>query len=190
MLGSACRALYLRHRRRQDIDDCVLSLRAAYGTSLSAPGAVRMGEAAQLLAAALLDLYRVDGQGRYLEEAARTVRECLEREGRTETRMRLLVRQAEVHYAAYHHTGDRAELDAAIATADEILLEAAADADASGSAQWESAIGPTLAQAPVLQGELDQVPHQFRPPGQGEARLSTMKLPAEVTGWRYRSTSS
>ncbi|MET8515701.1 CHAT domain-containing protein [Streptomyces sp. NPDC005077] len=148
MLGSACRALYLRHHRRQDIDDCVLSLRAAYGTSLSAPGAARMAaEAAQLLAAALLDLYRVDGEGRYLEEAARTVRECLEREDRTETRMRLLVRQAEVHYAAYHHAGDRDELDAAIATADEILLEAAVGADDSRSAQWESAIGPTLAQA-------------------------------------------
>ena len=148
MLAGACRALYLGHHRRQDLDDCVLSLRAAYGTSLSAPGAARMGaEVAQLLAAALLDLYRVDGEGRYLEEAARTVRECLEREDRTEARMRLLVRRSEVHHAAYHHTGDRDELDAAIATADEILLEAAADADASRSVQWESAIGPTLAQA-------------------------------------------
>ncbi|MFF0290634.1 CHAT domain-containing protein [Streptomyces sp. NPDC005262] len=148
MLGSACRALYLGHHRRQDLDDCVLSLRAAYGTSSSAPGAARMGaEVAQLLAATLLDLYRVDGEGRYLEEAARTVGECLEREDRTEARMRLLVRRSEVHYAAYHHTGDRDELDAAIATADEILLEAAADADASLSVRWESAIGPTLAQA-------------------------------------------
>ncbi|MFE9966156.1 hypothetical protein [Streptomyces sp. NPDC005525] len=143
MLAGACRALYLGHHRRQDLDDCVLSLRAAYGTSLSAPGAAGMGaEVAQLLAAALLDLYRVDGEGRYLEEAARTVRECLEREDRTGARMRLLVRRSEVHYAAYHHTGDRDELDAAIGAADEILLEAAADADASRSVHWESAIGP------------------------------------------------
>lgn len=148
MLGSACRGLYLGHHRRQDLDDCVLSLRAAYDTSSSASGAARMAaEAAQLLAAALLDLYRVDGKGRHLEEAARTVRECLEREDTTEARMRLLLRRSEVHYASYHHTGDRAELDAAIASADEILLEAAADADASRSARWESAIGPTLAQA-------------------------------------------
>ncbi|MFE1585344.1 CHAT domain-containing protein [Streptomyces sp. NPDC058737] len=148
MLGSACRAMYLRHRRRQDLDDCLLSLWAAHSTSSSAPGAVRMrADVAQLLAAALLDLYDVDREGRYLEEAARTVRECLEREDRTEARMRLLVRRAEVHYAAYHHTGNRDELDAVIATADEILLEAAADAEASLSAPWESAIGPTLARA-------------------------------------------
>lgn len=148
MLGSACRALYLGHQRRQDLDDCVLSLRAAHDTSSSASGAARTGaEVAQLLAAALLDLYRVDGDGRHLEEAARTVRECLEREDRTEARMRLLVRRSEVHYAAYHHTGDRDELDAAIASAEEVLLEAAADTSTSRSAQWESAIGPTLAQA-------------------------------------------
>ncbi|MGY5033711.1 hypothetical protein ACWC9U_23085 [Streptomyces sp. 900116325] len=148
MLGSACRALYLGHHRRQDLDDCVLSLRAAHDTSSSASGAARTGaEVAQLLVAALLDLYRVDGDGRHIEEAARTVRECLEREDRTEARMRLLVRRSEVHHAACHHRGDRDELDAAIASAEEVLLEAAANADASRSAQWESAIGPTLAQA-------------------------------------------
>ncbi|MFB7310763.1 CHAT domain-containing protein [Streptomyces sp. NPDC056192] len=162
MLAGACRALYLGHHRRQDLDDCVLSLRAAYGTSLSAPGAAGMGaEVAQLLAAALLDLYRVDGEGRYLEEAARTVRECLDREDRTEARMRLLVRRSEVHYAAYHHTGDRDELDAAIATADEILLEAAADADASRSVQWESAIGPTLGQALCERFRLEPDPNDL-----------------------------
>ncbi|MFD4231090.1 hypothetical protein [Streptomyces sp. NPDC058545] len=162
MLAGACRALYLGHHRRQDLDDCVLSLRAAYGTSLSAPGAAGMGaEVAQLLAAALLDLYRVDGEGRYLEEAGRTVRECLEREDRTAARMRLLVRRSEVHYAAYHHTGDRDELDAAIATADEILLEAAADADASRSVQWESAIGPTLAQALCERFRLEPDPNDL-----------------------------
>lgn len=148
MLGSACRTMYLRHRRRQDLDDCLLSLWAAHSTSSSAPGAVRMrADVAQLLAAALLDLYDVDREGRYLEEAARTVRECLEREDRTEARIRLLVRRAEVHYASYHHTGNRDELDAVIAAADEILLEAAADAEASLSVRWESAIGPTLARA-------------------------------------------
>ncbi len=148
MLGSACRAVYLRHRRRQDLDDCLVSLWAAHSTSWSAPGAVRMrADVAQLLAAALLDLYDVDREGRYLEEAARTVGECLERENRTQARMRLLVRRAEVHYAVYHHTGDRGELDAVIATADDILLEAAADAETSLSAPWESAVGPTLARA-------------------------------------------
>ncbi|MET8592945.1 CHAT domain-containing protein [Streptomyces sp. NPDC005078] len=162
MLAGACRALYLGHHRRQDLDDCVLSLRAAYGTSLSAPGAAGMGaEVAQLLAAALLDLYRVDGEGRYLEEAARTVRECLEREDRTGARMRLLVRRSEVHYAAYHHTGDRDELDAAIGAADEILLEAAADADASRSVHWESAIGPTLAQALCERFRLEPDPNDL-----------------------------
>lgn len=146
MLGNACHTLHLRHGRRQDLEDCVRAFRACYVTPLSTPGFTELrADVGQRLAAALYDLSFVDGDGcgRHLAEAARVVRECLASEPEAAARLRLLVRKGQVHYASFHHAGNVDELDAVVATADEVVHHA----DASPAVDWASAIRPTLVHA-------------------------------------------